>query len=69
MFETNHFSNWALVGDYVLTNIETSSARLLRVSLILFGISASAMISIAFVRNRKKQSLVYQNKEKGGNEN
>ena len=70
VFETNHFSNWALVGDYVLTNIETSSLRLLRVSLILFGISASAMISIAFVRNRKKQSLiVYQNKEKGGNEN
>jgi len=28
------------------------------------------LISIAFVRNRKKQSLiVYQNKIKGGNEN
>ncbi len=70
VFETNHFSNWALVGDYVLTNIETSSARLLKVSLILFGISAAAMISIAFVRNRKKQLLVvYQNNKKGGNEN
>ena len=70
VFETNHFSNWALVGDYVLTNIETSSARLLRISLLLFGISAGAMISIAFVRNRKKQSLVvYQNEKKGGNEN
>ena len=70
VFETNHFSNWALVGDYMLTNVETSSFKLLRVSLILFGISASAMISIAFVRNRKKQSLVvYKNREKGGNEN
>ena len=70
VFETNHFSNWALVGDYVLTNVETSSLRLLKVSLILFGISAAAMISIAFVRNRKKQLLtVYQNIKKGGKEN
>ena len=70
VFETNHFSNWALVGDYVLVNIETSSAKLLKVSLLLFGISASALISIAFVRNRKKQPLVvYKNKIKGGNEN
>ena len=69
-FKTNHFSNWALVVDYMLINVETSSFKLLRVSLILFGISASAMISIAFVRNRKKQSLVvYKNREKGGNEN
>lgn len=70
VFRTDHFSNWALVGDYVLTNIETSSAKLLRVSLILFGISASALISIAFVRNRKKQLLVvYKNTKKGGNKN
>ena len=70
VFQTNHFSNWALIGDTLVTNIETSSIKLLRVSLILFGISASALISIAFVRNRKKQSLiVYKNNKKGGTEN
>jgi hypothetical protein len=53
----------------VLKNVETSSTRLLRVSLLLFGISASALIAIAFVRNRKKQSLiVYKIEKKGGNE-
>lgn len=57
IFKTNHFSHWALVGDYIVTNVETGSIKLLRISLIMFGISASALIAIAFVRNRKKQSL------------
>ena len=70
IFETNHFSNWALIGDSVVAGVETSSIRLLRVSLLFFGISASALLSIAFVRNRKKQSLVvYKNSDEGGKGN
>ena len=69
VFQTNHFSYWALISDNTAMNVETSSIKMLRISLILFGISASALISIAFVRNRKKQSLViYRNIEKGGKE-
>ena len=68
IFETNHFSHWALVGDYVLTNVETVSNKLLKISLIMFGIAASALIAISFVRSRKKQSLVeYSDNNKGGN--
>ena len=68
IFETNHFSNWALIGDYVANYTETTSSRLLKVSLLLLVISAGALISIAFVRNRKKQSLVVysENNKKGG---
>ncbi len=70
VFETNHFSHWALVGDYELVNVETVNAKLLKISLILFGISASALIAIAFVRNRKKQSLSHNSNEpEGGNQN
>ena len=70
VFETNHFSHWALVGDYELVNVETLNAKLLKISLILFGISASALIAIAFVRSRKKQSLFHDSsKPKGGNKN
>ena len=65
MFRTNHFSNWALVGDNAIVSYETTSIKLLRIMLVLFGISASALIAIAFVRNRKKQALVvYQNTRK-----
>lgn len=68
IFETNHFSHWALVGDYVVTNVETVSNKLLKISLIMFGLAASALIAIAFVRNRKRQSLTgYSDKNKGGN--
>ena len=70
VFETNHFSHWALVGDYELVNVETLNAKLLKISLILFGISASALIAIAFVRSRKKQSLFQDPSEpEGGNKN
>ena len=70
IFETNHFSHWALVGDYVVTGVETINAKLLRISLIMFGIAASALIAIAFVRNRKKQSLTgYSDTNEGGNRN
>ena len=69
VFETNHFSHWALVGDYALTNVETGSVKLLRILLILFGISASALISITFVRNRKKRSLIVYSNNTGGNQN
>lgn len=70
VFETNHFSHWALVGDYELVNVETINAKLLRISLILFGISASALIAIAFVRSRKKHSLFHDSSNpKGGNKN
>ena len=65
VFRTNHFSNWALVGDNAIVSYETTSIKLLRIMLVLFGISASALIAIAFVRNRKKQALVvYQNTRK-----
>ena len=67
IFETNHFSHWALIGDYVITNVETVNIKLLKTSLIMFGLAASALIAIAFVRNRKKQSLTdYSDKNKGG---
>lgn len=71
IFETNHFSHWALVGDYVLTTTsEVANLRLLRISLLLFGISACALIAIAFVRSRKKQPLFslsrHFSKHKGG---
>ena len=57
IFETNHFSNWALIGDFAAVNAETWATQILRILLILFGISASALISILFVKNRKNHAV------------
>ncbi len=66
IFKTNHFSNWALVGDYIVLKPEPASSILMRILLLFFGIETSALIAIMFARARKKQPLVvYSDKEKG----
>ena len=64
IFKTNHFSNWALVGDYVVNNVESAGSVLVRVLLTFFGIATSALIAIVFAKSLKKQPLVvYSDKE------
>ena len=65
IFKTNHFSNWALIGDYVVTGAESVSSVLMRFFLSFFGIAASALIAIMFAKSLKKQPLVvYSDKER-----
>ena len=64
VFNTNHFSNWALVGDYAEATVEYASSIIMKVLLFFWGIAASALIAIAFARARKKQPLfVYADKD------
>jgi uncharacterized repeat protein (TIGR02543 family) len=70
VFETNHFSHWALVGDYSYTGGETLSSQLLRLSLIMFGLAVSGLIAILFVRNRRQHAFDnVSNEDRGGNRN
>ena len=70
IFKTNHFSNWALVGDYIVTGVESASSIITRFLLLFFGIATSALIAIMFARLRKKQPLVtYSNTEREKNYN
>ncbi len=65
IFNTNHFSNWALVGDYTVATVESASSVVMKFLLLFFGIAASALIAIAFAKAIKKQPLVvYSDKEK-----
>jgi len=65
IFKTNHFSNWALVGDQTVEIAESASSILMKFMLLFWGISTSALLAIVFARARKKQPLfVYSDKKK-----